>query len=77
MCSILLFCWAYLRIICICIVKVPYKAQLYVIMYNLCYIKVINSDNVGIMLHNFARYSDKVYCAFGDFNHKLFVTNIY
>ena len=43
--------------------KVSYKAQLYVIMYNLCYIKAINSDNVGIKLHNFARYSDKVYCA--------------
>jgi hypothetical protein len=43
--------------------KVSYKAQLYVIMYILCYIKVINSDNVGIKLHNFARYSDKVYCA--------------
>ena len=33
--------------------KVSYKAQLYVIMYNLCYIKAINSDNVGVMLHNF------------------------
>jgi hypothetical protein len=43
--------------------KVSYKAQLYVIMYILCYINVINSDNVGIMLHNLARYSDNVYCA--------------
>jgi hypothetical protein len=68
MCSILLFYCAYLRIICICIVKVSYKAQLYVIMYNLCYIKVINSDNVGVMLHNLARYSDNVYCAFSDLN---------
>ena len=48
--------------------KVSYKAQLYVIVYNLCYIKAINSDNVGVMLHNFARYSDKVYCAFSDLN---------
>ena len=43
--------------------KVSYKAQLYAIMYNLWHIKAINSDNVGIKLHNFARYSDKVYCA--------------
>ena len=55
--------------------KVSYKAQLYVIMYILCYIKVINSDNVGVMLHNFARYSDKVYCAFSDLNNQLFVTS--
>lgn len=48
--------------------KVSYKAQLYVIMYNLCYIEAINSDNVGIKLHNFTRYSDKVYCAFSDLN---------
>ena len=63
MCNILPICCAFVRIICICIVKVSYKAQLYVIMYILCHIKVINSDNVGVMLHNFARYSDKVYCA--------------
>ena len=43
--------------------KVSYKAQLYAFMIVLCYIKAINSDNVRVMLHNFARYSDKVYCA--------------
>jgi hypothetical protein len=35
--------------------KVSYYTQLYVIVYNLCYIKAINSDNVGIMLHNLTR----------------------